>query len=473
VRHVSLIGPRPAVVGALLLLWPWLAAGQDLERTTGSAVELGLAGAGVTVVQDPTALFVNPANLPRSEGMLAATLGLRNAERSYFPPPEVNQTVGEQPVEARDTAGVALAPSLCVALPLWRRRLWAAVGYHTGLMVRSHYPAAPTEEGGREDPTRYLGTELALTQHVISLGLALRWRWLAIGAALELSHLRFEHRRSLWAGLVEDHANPNRLQNPAMDLDARLSGRNTLRTGALIGLWVRPLSRVELAVTVRPPLTARVEGELTLEAVDDPLPPTGYTGLEPQGGGMLVKLPLPLEVRGGIVAKVWRLRLLAEAAWARWSTADDLAAELEGAAVVLVNAASQPTTRELVSQNRLPLAIHLEDRLSFHLGAELPLLDRLLVVRTGYAFHLGATRTDLPAPTLLDLDRHVLGLGLEVRRGCVKIGLALSHSFRASLESGGQAVLHNPLDPSLTVPVGEGRYTTSATRFVLQVQLGW
>jgi len=187
----------------------------------------------------------------------------------------------------------------------------------------------------------------------------------------------------------------------------------------------------------------------------------------------VVRLPLPLEVRGGIAAKIWRLRLLAEAVWARWSTADDLAAELEGAAVVLVNAASQPTTRELVSQNRLPLGFHLEDRLSFHLGAELHLLDRFLVLRTGYAFHLGATPKDLPAPTLLDLDRHVLGLGLEVRRGGVDIGLALSHSFRASLASGSRAVLHNPLDPSLTVPVGEGRYTTSATRFVLQAQLGW
>ncbi len=56
----------------------------------------------------------------------------------------------------------------------------------------------------------------------------------------------------------------------------------------------------------------------------------------------------------------------------------------------------------------------------------------------------------------------------------VRLCLAVQHSFAAELNATGEeARLHNPLDPTVTGVVGDGRYETDMTRVLLEARVGW
>ena len=450
----------------LVLLSPSVAAAQALESNPGSATALSLAGAGVTSVQDPAAIWINPANLVHSSARVAAGLGLETSGRSAFRVGPINQGSPE----ARDGAGVQLAPHVGVAVPLWDDRLWAGLGYHLELNHRSRYPVyphadLPTPVAERTGPVRFIGTELQLQQHMISLGLAFRWSMLAVGGALELSHVRLAHRRTLWAGFKGD---ASQLEEHELNVDALVEASGLLDAGAVFGVWLRPVSFLELGLAARLPVRSRLEGSATLVAGVGA--PRGYDSWTARGGDARLEVLLPLQVEGGFTL-TWRsLRMFCQFSWRRWSAMDSPEALLEDAALVLTRASAAETW----PVTRLPLGIQLQDHLALRAGLEWRLWSGFLTLRTGYAFHQGGTRGESPAPVLLDLNRHVWSLGAEVAVKTVRLGLAVQQSFEASLNATGQeARLHNPLDSAVTGPVGEGHYQADMTRVLMDVQIGW
>ncbi len=456
-----------------ILLWPAVSAGQALETNPASATALSLAGAGVTAVQDPVSLWINPANLVHSGARVAAGLGLEVSGRSAFRLGAIN----EGSPEARDGAGARLSPHVGIALPLWERRLWAGVGYHLELNHRSRYPVYPaaaseslkptdpTPVADRNGPVRFLGTELLLQQHVVSVGLAFRWRLVAVGAALELSHLRLVHRRTLWAGFKGDGS---KLEEPELNVDALVEARGLLDAGAVFGMWLRPVSFVELGVALRMPVRSRLEGDATLTPGEGS--PHGYSAWTARGGEASLEVMLPLQVEAGLTLSWRSLRLFLQLSWRQWSAMDSPTAELEDAAMVL----SQAGGAETWPLARLPLGIDLGDHLAARAGLQWSLWSGFLVLRTGYAFHHGGTPAESPTAVLLDLDRHVWSVGAEVSVQRVRLGLAVQHSFQAALDATGErALLHNPLDSTVTAAVGEGRYQTDMTRVLLEARVGW
>jgi hypothetical protein len=460
-------GPaRPVALGvllALLLAVSAPASAQSLADPAPGVAGLGLGGAGVTTIRDATGLWSNPALIGRVTRPISIGLGLQTVDRS------VRRTSVNPLPEARDAMGVQLVPSFALAVPLWRRRLWVGLGYHLALKIDSRYPLeVPSATAGavsRDAPARYRGTELTLEQHVVSLGVAVRRRWIAAGAALELRHVRFRHRQSLWAGVEADHLE-QRLEDPRLDVDAIIEGRETLGVGAIVGVWLQPHPWLELGLALQLPGSSAVRGVVTL--TPGPRPPAGYASIAAHDGAVAVDLQLPLRLRGGVALGPPRARLILEAALARWSD-EELTSRLRDTALVLGGAA--PVTRPLSS---LALGIRLREQLAIHAGVELVAWPGYLIVRTGYAFHRGATLPTAPSSTLLDLDRHVWALGLEVTCGWLRFGIAFAHSFEATLDAPGSAArLVNPLEPSVTGAVGQGSYSTSALQVLFEVQAGW
>jgi len=427
---------------------------QDLERSLASPTEAGLAGAGVVAARGAEALWINPAGIPSSRWHVITALGVQHAERT------VQLTAGEVNApapEARDLSGVDLAPSAALSVPLGRSGVSLALGYRTGLLTSSEY-----QTDGH--PLRYLTSQLALRQHIVSLGAAFRWRWLALGAALEMSHLRLEVTRSMWAGLEADR---DQLQDPQLDLTATFDGDDGVTVTGVFGLRLSPTRWLQLGLALRPPVTAALSGTLGLTAAPDPRPPEGYDAIDARGSPARLDLGLPLELRGGVTfrPRSW-VAIHLESRHRRWSAPLTLVAD--GADVVLTTG-NQRAPYPVV---RIPLSIAASDDTSLHIGLELPRLLGLLTVRAGYAYHTATTPADLPSAVTLELDRHVLGLGLEARRGRLRIGAALQRSLRQTLTSESErAVIVNPLDPSVTERAGRGRFTSNATRALFSVGL--
>jgi hypothetical protein len=430
---------------------------QALDPGPGGAAGVALAGAGAVGLRSPAALFINPALIPLAESRVLLGFSLEQSGRVVIRTAAVNEAL-----EARDLSGVAALPEVALALPVGWPWLWFSLGYHRALGVESHYGP---ERSDAAAPARYRGLELELAAHVWSCALAIRIRdRFALGAAVELRHLRLRHRQAIWAGFAIDH-----LEDSRLDLAATVEGSAPLVASGLLGLWLRPARALELGLALSLPTTAHLDGELALEHEGNGAP-YGYTSLSGRSGAASISLPLPLALRGGIGISLWRLRLLLEAGFERWSSAGDLSARSEGAGVGLVRSGGGVSFHPI---SELPLGIRLGDRASAHAGLEL-LAARGLLLRAGYGFVHGASQPEAPSSVLLDLDHHTWGLGLELARGGFRFGLSFAHTVQASLEaSGEQARLFNPLRPELTQVVGLGRYLVSRTRVALEVQWGW
>jgi len=451
-----------AIVLGLLLCRQ--AAAQALDGRPAGAAGLALAGCGASGLRSPAALWTNPALLPQARFHLGLELGLLSDTRQLTVTEVVNQ-----PALARDLDGAHLSPGLVLAHPLGLSWLWGAVGYQLARQVHSRYPAEQLDAAGRvarAAPARYLGDELTLEQHVVALALAAGGRRAGLGASLELSHVRLAHRRAWWAGATGDRSI---VGDPRLDLDAAVSGKNTLDVGALLGGWVRPLTWLEVGVAVRVPTTAGIDGEVTLSP--GPRAPAGTEALDVRGGSARLELHLPLELRAGVTLGPPRWRLTVEAGYQRWSSADQPTAELQGAALLLSPSSGAPYEQPL---ERLPLGIGLRDTLVLRAGLELAPWGERLVLRTGYAYHRGASVSRLPSPVLLDLDRHVWGLGVEARLGRLALGAAFAHDFEARLDaSESRTELMNPVEPAVTGPIGAGLYQGSRVQIIFEATVGW
>jgi long-subunit fatty acid transport protein len=434
------------------------ARAQALDGPHAGAASLGLAGAGVTLSGDPAALWLNPARLVRSRSRILTSLELRRPARSVVL--RGTDVGAHQMSEARDGASTRLSPVVGLALPLWRRRLWLGAGYRLAPRLEASYPGALA--AGKRELTRYLGSELTVDRHLFSLAAAFGWSWLGLGASLELSHTRLAFTRTLWVGYAKDAGQER-------DMTARLGGSDAVAVGALLGTWInlRRWIPLELAVAVRIPVRSRVEAPVSL----GPGPaPQGYS-LEVHEGQATVELGAPLEIRGGLALDFTRFRLLLEVGLARWSRPGPWRATLTDTAIEL-DGASGKVVRPLAE---LPLGIRLRDRISAHLGVEVPLLQELLTARVGYAYVRGATRSTNPSPVLIDLDHHLLGAGLQVRAGrWVTLAVAVAHAVSSTLEAeGGEGRQLTPLDPQLAEELGKGRYTAGSTRVALEAQVVW
>jgi hypothetical protein len=449
----------------LSFLAPASSSAQALERGARSALGLAFGPAGAITTRGAAAILENPAGLDPERAEASLGVGVSLADITIQ---RTSAVVNQALREARDQAGPLVAPLVALAVPLVPGRFVVGLGYTFALRAESFYPAYPEANGSispvqREDPTRYGGTELSLTVHRVSLGAAIAFRLVTFGAALELDAVRLRTRRTFFAGLKAD---AKRLEDPSLDVDATLSGRTGIGATALLGLALRPARRLEVDVAVR--LPAHVSVEEAVDLLPGSRPPEGTSEIFARLGSARLTLDLPLEVTLAAALALGPVRLLAGGSYARTSTLGDLAAELEGADLVLKRGRSF----ERHPLSTLPLGLGLRDQLGLHGGLELRLLEGFLALRLGYSYYRGATDPDAPSPVLLDLDRHVLGLGVDGGTRLLRAALSLSQDIPETRElAGSRAMLVNLLDSSVSEVVGKGKYRAAATRLMLELRV--
>lgn len=453
----------------MLLVLPSTVQAQALSPSRGGAANLAMAGAGTAGVSgEPAALFLNPAAVALGAGRLSLGLGMVSHQRF------VHRLRPLDPLpEARDAASVRPIGHLALVqpLPFWGERLRLLAGYRTGLNNGSNYPRTYETPGTpgtpRSDSGRYLGTGMSIQEHLAYLGLALRWRFLHLGAALELGHLRLDLSRNMWAGLPADYS---LLERPDLDLGTTLELKTpSVAPGAVVGLLITPLPYLAAGISVRLPVIHHLEGDASF--TNPRQAPSGHAKAQARGAPATLDLRLPLRLRGGLSAGWPLLRASVDVAWARWSTAGSLVASAPGAELTLTQGTRAART---VPLELLPLGITLRDDISVHAGLTSNLPGGFLTLHAGYAHHRGASDPDLPGAVALDLQRHVMGLGASLAIKPIRISLALSQDFGEVLETEAKdASLDNPVSPQTTAKVGEGKYGASATRVVVELQAGW
>ena len=76
---------------------------------------------------------------------------------------------------------------------------------------------------------------------------------------------------------------------------------------------------------------------------------------------------------------------------------------------------------------------------------------------------------------MIDLDHHVLGLGLHFRaKRWLALAVAVAHAIDASMQAGAEEGRRvTPLVSGPTEPEGAGLYEASSTRVALELQIGW
>ncbi len=468
--------PYPSLVLRLLLIilvaLPATAHAQGLDPGQPGASSLALAGAGVASRSDPATLFQNPAAPALSRTRISVGVGLVSHSRSVH-----RREPGDPLTAVHDAAAARPLGHLALAqpMPVWGERISLLLGYRSGLNSGSNYPAfyeypgKPGTSQSRIDSGRYLGTGMDLQEHLAYIGLALRWRFLHLGAALELGHLRMSLDRNLWLGAAKDR---NMGKPEDLDLGASLALKTpSVAPGAVVGLLLTPLPYLSIGVSARMPVVHHLSG--TAEITGSRKAPEGYSSVDAsQGEGPAdLELHLPLRLRGGLSAGWPLLRLSVDVAWARWSSAGKPAAELSNSHLTLKGSGKSNLNLPVPL---LPLGLGLRDDISAHTGLTSELPGGFLTLRAGYAYHMGASDPDLPGATAQDLERHVMGLGVELAINPIRVGLALGHSFGVAMDTEAKdATLDNPLSPHTTANVGEGRYEAGATRVMVELQAGW
>src|SRR5262249_50136504 len=124
--------------------------------------------------------------------------------------------------------------------------------------------------------------------------------------------------------------------------------------------------------------------------------------------------------------------------------------------------------------NPLTLQRGLQDTFAVHLGAEADVIKKRIggmVLRAGWALETSATPDKTASVLPPDALRNIITIGGALLLGPVRLDLGYAHVFFADRNvTNSESFQLNPIQPSLAVPVGNGRYTISAD--VLTAGLG-
>lgn len=97
-----------------------------------------------------------------------------------------------------------------------------------------------------------------------------------------------------------------------------------------------------------------------------------------------------------------------------------------------------------------------------HVGGEYALLPDRLTLRAGYLFESSAVPDETLSVFTPDGDKHLMTLGASVRWRQLRFDLGYGHFFQGDrVVTNSQSLQLNPIQPTLAVPVGNGRYAVA------------
>jgi long-subunit fatty acid transport protein len=124
--------------------------------------------------------------------------------------------------------------------------------------------------------------------------------------------------------------------------------------------------------------------------------------------------------------------------------------------------------------NTMRIVRDMQDTFSVHLGGEWEAIRGRLVVRAGYLFETSATPDKTMSVLTSDGLHNMISLGLATRIRSVRIDFGYAHLFTADRNVTNSVSLQlNPIQPSLAVPVGNGRYKIDTDILALGLDGRW
>lgn len=453
---LSLLGPSTASAGGFYLL----------ERGSGP---LGRGGAVVAGVEDPHAMWLNPAGLAYSGDQLLLDATLTLFETSYTridgggnPLPTVS---GHHPYIPIPTVAGSFSLD---ELPEWTFGL----GLFAPNAVLTEWPQSIEVNGIEEAaPQRYsmLSMEGSLLS---SVALAAAWRpieELSIGLATHLLFGNFDARVALSAcdGVLCSFP-----EDPAYDAVAQISlptffpffvlGATVDLDVVRIGLSISTPFNVEGTgnIRVRPPSAAAFQGAQVVnrgggcEGADDPCR---------QDTRADVQLEFPWVVRFGVEARpLPALRLEASVVWETWSVQDEV--RIRPRDVWIEDALGGALDYEVGPMN---IPRHMQDTVSVRVGGAYT-IEELVTVRLGGYWENGAFSDPYLTALTLDSDKVLAsaGVGIHVSPE-VTIDIAGGYLWMASRHVEDSAVPPpNPIRPPSSagapIYIGNGTYSMGA-----------
>jgi long-chain fatty acid transport protein len=377
----------------------------------------GRGGAFVAGADDAGALFYNPAGLAAlAEGdrtcQVLADGALAPHRVDYA---RIDSGGNKLPPVSNDPQVLPL-PTLAVGIRLGRH-LVLGIGAHAPYGALDHYP----EDG----PQRYsLVTTRGSLTGVIEAGLA--WRvsdWLSVGAAFQNLMADFRSRLVFSACPSQTVCAP---EDPEFDAIGEFESRTLFTPSALFGAQASLAPWLRLGAAFQLPFRLRASGDLRVRLPSSDF----YDGARVEGdrGDSSLAFPSMLRV-GAELRPAPRLRVEAGFDWESWSQQDTL--EVRPRGVRIANVAGVGTYE--ISPLFIPR--NLRDTYALRVGLEAePIGGAPLVLRAGWIYETGASRSDYLSVYTVDTAKHVATLGLGWRWGAARLDAAYAHVFMADGE---------------------------------------
>jgi long-chain fatty acid transport protein len=207
----------------------------------------------------------------------------------------------------------------------------------------------------------------------------------------------------------------------------------------------------------------RASGTVRTRLPSDPQ----FDGAVVVGDALDVSLNLPLVARVGVEARPTK-RIRAELGfdYETWSMQDAITFAPQGVYIDHVIGVGR--------YNLKPMSIDrsMNDTFSAHLGGEFDAIEHRLTVRAGYLFESNAVPDKTLSVLTPDGTKHLVAIGASLRIGSsLRLDAAYAHIFQGDRTvTTSQSLQLNPIQPSLAVPVGNGRYAVSTDILALGIE---
>ncbi|HEY2748615.1 MAG TPA: outer membrane protein transport protein [Polyangia bacterium] len=406
----------------------------------------GRAGAFTAGVDDASALYQNPAGMADIEGwsflvdgaLVLQQVGYDRVDSGGNPQPHVQGSMNVLPL-----------PTLALTYqPPQIRGRWLTVG--VGVWV----PYLGVDSWPQNGPQRYSNITLnGSLLGVVELAASFKIRdWFRIGVGFENMIIHFNSRVMLSA-CTELNCAP---EDPGFDSLTQVDTNSAFTPSGVIGA-IFAFQKFRAGLNLQLPFFVRSSGTVATRLPTDPF----FANSEVKGNSISVDFNLPLTLRGGVEYRISpRLRVELDLDYEAWSMQQSFKIIPRGVYISGVPGIGN------YYLNAMTLVRGLNDTFAVHLGGEADVIKKRIggmVLRAGWALETSATPNETASVLTPDALKNIITVGGSLLLGPVRLDLGYAHVFFADRDvTNSRSLQLNPIQPSLAVPVGNGRYTASA-----------
>jgi long-chain fatty acid transport protein len=420
----------------MMLLLAGQAHASGFEVGENGPRALGRGGAYVAGVDEPSAVYYNPAALTRIRGP-AATLNLNLVESNVtFQRAPFVETPGRDPssllyrevefASVKNEAGFYPAPMIFAAHNFGLERWSFGAGvYGPPAVGRMRYPEMTTVAPGQDPNSRsnrqggqsysIIEQDLLLFYPSLSAAHYIPSANLSIGLTLQAAVLMVDYRVGVDGMSGPGSANQNSEERPQLFTPNELNVRGATVTGILGLLW-EPTDRIALGLSYRPRFRIRAPGEITVEyppelrdqnpTIDDP---TAYLTTDLPD---MVRFGGQYTHRNSAGRELWDVE--ANVVYEGWSINEGFNVELLGRVTTTGNSINQQLTDLFLPRNY-------QNTLSFRLGGDFSMLRNEagngVVFRAGAFYEQGASPDAYTNLDFVSFDRFGAMAGASYHHG--------------------------------------------------------